>query len=88
MFLLTDEARIFWLSLRSISTEDLGGSYIGASNLALPLPLLLSLEVLSIAVDWTTCTSKVLLGLDEFLEGLLEPLFEIDFIFEEAFTEV
>jgi len=78
----------FSFLLEASSTEDLGGSYFGALALALPLPFSLPLEALFAAVDWTICTSEVLLGLDEFLEGLLEPVFETYFCFQEYFTKV
>lgn len=69
------------------SAEDLGGYFFGESNLAFPFPLFLTLEVLYTMVHWIACASEVLPGLDEFLEGLLDPVFKIDFYFEELSQE-
>lgn len=78
----------FGFLLEESSINDLGGSCFLASALAIAFPFFLPLEALSTSIDWTTCTSEVLPRLDEFLEGLLEPMFAIDFCFEEAFAKV
>lgn len=78
----------FSFHLEASSVDDLGRSCFKVSDLALPLPFFLAFEDLSIMIDWMVWTSKVLLGFDEFSEGLLEPVSETYFFFEEVLMEV
>lgn len=64
-------------------TDNLGGPCFGASALAFPLPFFFPFEDLSVAVEWTTWTSKGLLGLGGFCDELLGKTFETDFCLEE-----
>ena len=71
--------------------DGLGESYLGVSDLALPLPFLFPFEALYAMVDWTTFTLKILpgfLGVFEGGEGAIVVIYLCLVEVEEALLEV
>lgn len=62
------------------SVDGLGGSYFGVSYLALFFPF----KALYVVVDWTTFTSKILLGFLGVFEGGEGAVAGVDFCFVEG----